>query len=292
MGSRSTWNKLIIPPAYAGGTDLAGGLMKYQLSNDARPQAMTFLLAAVLSIALWFIPFAEILGYPFRIFVTFIHEGGHAIAALLTGNSVQSLSVAMNGSGETYTTQGGMFSQMLVASAGYLGAMTYGAILLVLIRRAVAARVVLLGSAVVILVLTTVFGLIKPLLAGSWNSLSGVPFTLVAGVALAIGLVAVARFASARVATFVVSLLAVQCVLNALLDLKNVFFLSSPFAPTVPTDALNMRNATGIPAVIWAIVWIVAAFGILVLALRLYVAARERAFDEKKDLPFEHKAEA
>src|SRR5713226_7802668 len=138
--------------------------MKYKLSQDARPQAMTLLLAAAISIVLWFVPFAEILSYPFRIFVTFIHEGGHAIAALLTGNSVQSLSVAMNGNGETYTTQGGMFSQMLVASAGYLGAMTYGALLLVLIRRAVAARVVLLCSAVLILVLTTVFGLFKPLL--------------------------------------------------------------------------------------------------------------------------------
>lgn len=265
--------------------------MKFRVSEDARPQATTLLLAAALSIALWFIPFAEVLGYPFRIFVTFIHEGGHAIAALLTGNSVQSLSVAMNASGETYTTQGGMFSQMLVSSAGYLGAMTYGAILLVLIRRAVAARVVLLGSALLILVLTTVFGLFKPLFAGSWSSLSGVPFTLVAGIALAAGLVAVARFASARVATFVVSLLAVQCVLNALLDLKNVFFLSSPFAPTVPTDALNMRVATGVPAVIWVVIWIVVAFGILTLALRMYVAARERAFDAEKDLPFEQKAE-
>src|ERR1043166_2603283 len=123
--------------------------MKYKLSNDARPQAMTLLLAAIISIALWFVPFAEILSYPFRIFVTFIHEGGHAIAALLTGNSVQSLSVAMNGNGETYTTQGGVFSQMLVSSAGYIGAMTYGGLLLVLIRRAVAARLVLVGSAAV-----------------------------------------------------------------------------------------------------------------------------------------------
>src|SRR2546421_12938371 len=133
-----------------------GRTIRYQLSNDARPQTMTLMLAAILSIALWFIPFAEILSYPFRIFVTFIHEGGHAIAALITGNSVQSLSVAMNASGETYTSQGGTFSQMLVASAGYLGAMTYGAILLVLIRKAVAARIVLLGSAFIILILAVV----------------------------------------------------------------------------------------------------------------------------------------
>jgi hypothetical protein len=268
--------------------------MKLRLSQDARPQATTLLIAAALSIALWFIPFAEILSYPFRIFVTFIHEGGHALAALVTGNSVQSLSVAMNASGETYTTQGGMFSQMLVSSAGYLGSMTFGALLLVLIRRAVAARIVLAGSALLILILTTVFGLFKPMVSGSWGSLTGIPFTFFAGIALAIGLVAVARFASVRVATFVLSMLAVQCVLNALLDLKTVFFLSSPFAPSVQTDAANMANATGIPAVIWTIIWIVVAFGILSLALRLYVAARDRAFDARKDKdsPFEQKAEA
>jgi hypothetical protein len=261
--------------------------MKYKISEDARPQAMILLLAAGLSIALWFIPFAEILSYPFRIFVTFIHEGGHALAALITGNSVQSLSVAMNASGETYTTQGGMFSQVLVSSAGYLGSMTFGSLLLVLIRKAVAARIVLAGSALLILILTTVFGFIKPMVAGSWSSLSGVPFTVFAGLALAVGLLAVARFGSARVATFVLCLLAVQCVLNALLDLKTVFFLSSPFSPAVATDAANMANATGVPAVIWTILWIVLAFGILMLALRLYVAARDRAFDAKKDLPFE-----
>jgi hypothetical protein len=268
--------------------------MKYKLSQDARPQAMTLLFAAALSIALWFIPFAEIFSYPFRIFVTFIHEGGHAIAALLTGNSVQSLSVAMNASGETYTTQGGMLSQMFVSSAGYLGAMTFGSLLLVLIRRAVAARVVLMGSGLVILVLTTVFGFIKPIVAGSWSSLSGIPFTLFAGIAMAIALFAVARFASPRVATFVLSMLAVQCILNALLDLKTVFFLSSPFAPAVPNDAVNMANATHLPAIFWAIVWIVIAFGILLLSLRLYVAARDRAFDAKLDTdsPFERKAEA
>src|SRR2546425_2063099 len=200
--------------------------MKVSISRDTRPQATALLIAAAISIALWFIPFAEVLTYPFRIFVTFIHEGGHALAALVTGNSVQSLSVAMNASGETYTTQGGRFSQMLVASAGYLGAMTFGAVLLVLIRRAVAARIVLFGSSLLILTLTMVFGLFKPIVAGSWGSLGGVPFTLFAGIALAVGLFLVARFASPRVATFVLSMLAVQCVLNALLDLKTVLFLS------------------------------------------------------------------
>ena len=258
--------------------------MKYQLSNDARPQAMTLLLAAVLSIALWFIPFAEILSYPFRIFVTFIHEGGHALAALATGNSVASLSVAMNGSGETYTTQGGLISQMIVSSAGYLGAMTYGALLLVLIRRSVAARLVLVGSAGVVFALTTIFGVVKPIMSGTWGTLSGLPFTLLAGVVISAGLFAVARFASARVATFLVSFLAVQCVLNALLDLKTVFFLSSPFATTVPTDAVNMYNATGIPALFWSVLWIATSVLILAVAVRQYVGSRRSSLGSATDL--------
>src|ERR1700716_2191373 len=161
--------------------------MKFRVSDDARPQATTLLLAAALSIAFWFIPFAELLTYPFRIFVTFIHEGGHAIAALLTGNSVESLSVATNASGETYTSQGGAFSQMFVASGGYLGSMAYGAMLLVLIRKTIAARVVLIGSAAVVFALTLIYGLLKPITAGA--ALSGVPFTLLAGSLLTVGLI-------------------------------------------------------------------------------------------------------
>lgn len=257
--------------------------MRVSISRDARPQATALLVAAGISIALWFIPFAEVLTYPFRIFVTFIHEGGHALAALVTGNSVQSLSIAMNASGETYTTQGGLLSQMFVSSAGYLGSMAFGALLLALIRKAIAARIVLLGSAAVVFALTLIFGLLKPLI--NWNSLSGIPFTLVAGTLLSVGLVALAKFASPRVASFFVSFLAVQCVLNALLDLKTVFFLSSPFAPSVHTDALNMASATGIPAIFWTVVWIAIAFGILWFAMRLYIVSRDSA--TPADLPFE-----
>jgi len=257
--------------------------MKLGISRDARPQATLLLTAAVISIVLWFIPFAEILTYPFRIFVTFIHEGGHAIAALLTGNSVESLSIATNASGETYTSQGGAFSQMFVASAGYLGSMAYGALLLVLIRKTIAARVVLIGSAAIVFALTLVYGLIKPIVSGVASS--GIPFTILAGTLLTVGLVAVARYAGARVATFFVSFLAVQCVLNALLDLKTVFFLSSPFAPSVPTDAVNMANATHIPALVWSVIWIVIAVGILALAMRLYVSGRKKQF--QLDQPFD-----
>jgi len=257
--------------------------MKVSLSRDARPQAMTLLIATAISVVLWFIPYAEVLTYPFRIFVTFIHEGGHALAALLTGNSVESLSVAMNASGETYTTQGGLFSQVFIASAGYLGSMLFGALLLILIRKSVAARLVLLGSAIFVFALTMIYGLFKPLfVSGAW---AGIPFTLFAGLFLTVGLFLIARFASRKVASFFVSFLAVQCVLNALFDLKTVFFLSAPFGAVVPTDAVNMYRSTGVPAIFWAAMWIALALGILWFAMRMYVAGRDKGF--QPDLPFE-----
>ena len=256
--------------------------MRLRLSHDARPQAMTLLIAALASVLLWFIPFAEFLTYPFRIFVTFIHEGGHAIAALLTGNSVAALNVNPNASGETYTTQGGLISQVFVSSAGYLGSMAFGALLLVLIRRTIAARLVLLGSAIFIFTLTMIYGLFKPLFA--LNFWSGIPFTLFAGISIAAALVLIAKFASARAAAFFVSFLAVQCVLNALFDLKTVFFMSADvFGPA--NDATNMAKATGIPAIFWTLTWIAIALGMLWFVMRLYVAGRDTSY--QPDLPFE-----
>jgi len=257
--------------------------MRLRLSQDARPQAMTLLIAATISVVLSFIPYAEFLTYPFRIFVTFIHEGGHALAALLTGNSVASLSVATNASGETYTTQGGIFSQILISSAGYVGSMAFGAMLLILIRKAVAARIVLLSCGILIFALTMIFGLFKPLF---WMSAwSGIPFTLFAGLFISVSLVLIAKFASAKVASFFVSFLAVQCVLNALFDFGTLFVLSNPLGQATHTDAMNMAQATGIPAIIWTVIWIGVALGILWFAMRLYVAGRDKSY--QPDLPFE-----
>ncbi|HSK62343.1 MAG TPA: M50 family metallopeptidase [Pyrinomonadaceae bacterium] len=258
--------------------------MKYRLSQDARPQAMTLLVAAAISVLLWFIPFAEVLTYPFRIFVTFIHEGGHAIAALLVGHSVESLSVATDAGGLTQTFgQQGWLSALFISSAGYLGAMAFGALLLILIRRTIAARIVLLSSAVLVFGLTIIFGFIKPVF--TFNSWSGIPFTLFAGMFISVALVLIAKFASARVATFFVSFLAVQCILNALFDLKTLLFLSSPLAAGQPNDAANMAAATGIPAIFWAAIWIALALGILWFAMRMYVAGRDQSY--QPDLPFE-----
>ena len=232
-----------------------------RVARDARPQARTLLIALAVTVLLWFLPFADLVTYPIRLFVTFVHEGGHALAALLTGNRVLGLQVAPGGGGLTYTTSRGFLAGLLVASAGYLGAMAYGTLLLVLVRRAVAARAVLGGTAVLVLFLTLAFG---------WGS----AFTLVVGVLLAAGLIAAGRFLSPRGANYLVAFLAVQCVMGALFDLRTLLFLSRPFAGGAQTDAANMARVTGIPAFVWAVLWALLALAMLVAALRAYVADR------------------
>ncbi len=255
--------------------------MNIKIAHDARPQAKALLAAAALSLALWFIPYAWVLSYPFQLFVTFIHEGGHALAAVLTGNSVQSLSVALDTSGLTETltpAEGGFFSRMLISSAGYIGAISFGALLLWLVRMRVKARVILVGSAVIIAGLTAVFGFFVPLTNFSFS-----PFTVVSGAAITLGLLAGAKYLGTAARNFLVSFLAVQCVLDALFNLRDLLFLS--VGGNAQTDAGNMAALTGIPSIFWALFWIAVSVIILSLALRAYVAGKERP--SQPDLPFE-----
>lgn len=209
------------------------------------------LLASGLSVFLWFIPFAAFIVYPFRLFVTFIHEGGHTLAALLTFGSVANVQIYANAGGVTLV-RGGM--PLLVSSAGYLSSTIYGASLLMLCHQGSNAKAVLTVTAAGILGLTAFF-------------VSGV-FGWVTGILLAAGLIFIALAASARAAHFFLSFLAVQCCLNAIYDLQTLFLISA--TSSAHSDAVNMQHLTHVPAVFWALLWI--GFSIIVLgwALRSY----------------------
>jgi hypothetical protein len=256
--------------------------MNFRIAHDARPQVKALLAATALSLALWFVPYARVLAYPFQLFVTFIHEGGHALAAVLTGHSVSSLSVSFDTSGLTLTplpVEGEFFSKVLISSAGYVGAMAFGALLLWLVRKRVKARAVLVGSAVLIGGLTAVFGFLAPLTNFSVN-----PFTLLAGAAITAGLFAAAKYLGPRARNFLVSFLAVQCVLNAAFNLYDLFLISA--TTDAATDAKNMQQLTGVPSIFWGLFWAAVGFVIVTLALRAYAASKD-APASQQDLPFE-----
>lgn len=261
--------------------------MKYSLADDARPQLKLLLLATIITIALWFIPYIGIVTYPIRLFVTFIHEGSHVLAALLTGGSVQSLTIAADGSGVVYSASSSWLGSLLTSSAGYLGTMAFGVLLLLLIRKAVSPKKIIFGSAAFIGAMTLFFGILSPL----WNVFSlqvgflSIAFTVAAGAILTAGLFALGKYASDKTANFAVAFLAIQCLLNAISDLKTLFFINAPLGGMdLQNDATNMATATGIPAFAWVLIWIGISVVMISVGLRFYAVSQK---SKQHDLPFE-----
>lgn len=254
--------------------------MRYKVAQEARPQIYLLLVATLLSIGLWllsgYIPLIGYLTYPIRLFATFIHEGSHVLATVLTGNTVQSLSVAADGSGVVWSQSSGWLSQLLISSAGYVGTTAFGAALLVWMRYGYSSRIALLASAGFVTVMTVVFGIFAPVLNFFANvSVFTQVFTVFAGIVLAGGLAAIARFASPKWTNFAVAFLAVQCLANAVFDLLNLFFLSA--LTSEQSDAANMAAATGIPAVVWVFIWMGVSIAMISLGLRVYAISKARA---------------
>ena len=219
--------------------------------NENRIARNYLLGASALSSILSFVPFAGFLVYPFKLFVTFIHEGGHALAALATLGSVEAIAINPDTSGVTLS-RGGL--SIIIASAGYLTSTLYGAALLLICRNGKNAKAALGLSAAAVLGLTVFF-------------MSGM-FGWIVGIVLTAALIFFAVVSNPKVAHLFLSFLAVQCCLNALYDLRTLFLLSATTREV--SDAVNMQRLTMIPAVVWASLWLGLSLVVLWLALRRY----------------------
>lgn len=224
-------------------------------AEDARESLRHVLAASAVTLALWFVPYVGLVLYPVRLFVTYVHEICHAAAALLTLGWPYEIEIYWDTSGVTMTS--GM--NLVVASAGYVGAALVGATLLLLAARRSTVRPALTATGGVLLLATV------------W--LGGNLLAWLAGLGLGAALVAIGLKASPRAARFVLSFLAIQCALNALSDLRTLFWLST--VSEARTDAQNMANATSglVPAVVWTVLWAAVALAVLGVAVRMYYQA-------------------
>jgi len=250
--------------------------MKYTLAEDAKPQVPLLVTASAVSVGLWvvsfFIPVASYLVYPLQLFATFVHEGGHALAAFITGNSVSSLTVSPDTSGMVWSQASG-FSGLFISSAGYLGTTAFGTLLLVWMRYSLSSRWALYFSAAFVGIMTFVFGFIAPFLNLLANVTFGsVVFTIFSGAVLTVGLAAIAKFASLKWVNFALAFLSVQCLLNALFSLKSLFVISA--ATNQSSDAANMAAATGVPALLWVFLWIGISLIMITAGIRLYATSK------------------
>jgi hypothetical protein len=255
--------------------------MRYVLAEDARPQMTLLAIAMAASVGIWclslFFPFASYLVYPLQLFATFIHEACHALAAVATGNSVSSLTVSPDTSGAVWSTGSGA-SGLLIASSGYIGAVGFGVLLIVWMRFGMSARLALLLSGTLIALITATFGLVLPILnLFSSASLVSVGFTVLSGFGLAAVLAGISLYASLKWANFAVAFLAVQCLLNGFFSLKDLFLIST--FSSEHTDAGTMAAATGVPSVIWVMLWIVISVVLMLVGFRVFASRKGKADD-------------
>lgn len=223
-------------------------------------QSQTLIVVlAIGSILLGMLPFVHYLFMPFDFFTTLIHEGSHAVASLLMGEQVARIVINPDTSGYMqHTVSGGRFAQGFIASAGYIGAALFGALMIVGSARPKLTRVILMGLGIIFILTVVLYirDFFTLLIAGGW----------------AVGLVALAVKASDAFAFFSVNFLAVQCGLNSVQDVFTLVRLSLG-APKSHyslghSDADTVAELFWLPAIVWAFLWVALSIFILFTAMK------------------------
>lgn len=269
--------------------------------NRNREHVLTLVLALIafgLVLAAWqTIGLSGIL-YPFRLFVSLVHELGHGTAAILSGGRFVRFQVFDNGAGLASTTGG---SELLILPAGYLGAAAFGAVLLVLANRLRSVRGVAIGTAALIAIAVILFsgaqvalliGLLGGVLAAyvvgdHWHQvrvpafviagLGAVALILIVGsitalrigIGIAVVLALIGLLVPRQGVIFVLNFIAFIVGFNAILDI--VFLLNNLDAGVgaVRNDAAAMAAITNIPAAVWAALWALLAATLMLTAAYL-----------------------
>ncbi len=191
--------------------------------------------------------FDTVFVYPFRVFVVFLHEISHAIAAVATGGRVIWIGISPV-EGGVCVTRGGL--AFLVLNAGYLGSLLFGALFLLLGSRP--------RRAPQVLGLIGAFTLLAALLyVRTWF---GFVYCLLAGLALLI----VATKAPPTASEILLAAIGSMSVLYAIADIASDVILRHSGA----SDASALARLTGLPAVAWGVLWIVASLATLGAVLR------------------------
>lgn len=221
-----------------------------------QPPGRALWIAAAVSLVVSLTPWAPLLLYPFKLFTTWVHECGHAVATVLVGGSVQAITIAPDTSGLTLgLVPSNVLARGLVASAGYLGASLFGCVLMAAARVERWAHSILLAAGACLL-LTAVL----------WMRNA---FGFVVVLAWGAALVALGRRGASDAARFVLGLLAVQVALNAVFDIRVLFLVAGG-----ASDAQTMARLFLLPASLWATAWMVLSVAMLGATLWLTRARR------------------
>jgi hypothetical protein len=230
-------------------------------TNQSSGPSIWLLLAGVaVALALWRTPVV----YPVKLFVVLLHEISHGLMAILWGGSIEAIRVSSDIGGVCeYRITPSWLAEMSVASAGYLGSMIWGALILFLSCRLKNDRYITLAIGVILL-----FFSYFVILSGEWF---GIIFT----VGFAFVLLAAAKWLPDIFHDYFLHLLGIISCLYVVADIADDLI----FRSGIGSDADRIAELSFIPSVVVGVLWIVLALGILFLVLRWCFVRRRRGIE-------------
>lgn len=189
-------------------------------------------------VALWLLWGTPVV-YPLKLFVVLLHEISHGLAAVLTGGSIEAIVVTADEGGLCRCGGGNAF---LTLSAGYLGSLAWGAAILWGAWRGggwTRSTGGLIGGLVLLLALLYLRN----------------PFGLLFGILFGAMLLLVALRLPLRLNQVLLTTLGLTSCLYAILDIKSDVL----DRPHLASDAALLADSTGVPTLVWGILWIGAA---------------------------------
>lgn len=196
--------------------------------------------------------------YPLKIFVVFMHEVSHGLAAIVTGGRIVEIQVNPQQGGHALT-QGG--SRFWTLTAGYLGSLLWGGLILLLAARTHLDKAisVLIGLGMVAISI------------GFGES----TFTYLFGIGFGVVLLAIGFFLPEAVNDWILRVIGVTSCLYAILDIKSDVLDRAHLR----SDARMLSEVTGLPTEFWGILWILIAIALTLWFL--YLAGKTPVVQEE-----------
>ena len=191
----------------------------------------------------WFTPMVT----PLKILVVFMHEISHVAAALLTGGSVESLTINPHQGGMVISRGG---SRFLTLNAGYTGSLLFGVALVLLAVRTNWDRTVLGGLGALLLVVTGFYV----------RDLYAVGFALTTGVLM----LATARFLPRDVNDLILRIIGLTSMIYVPIDIYSDTIIRS----YLRSDARMLAEEFGGATLLWGGLWMAISLVVIVLTLR------------------------
>ncbi|MBT5909416.1 MAG: M50 family metallopeptidase [Opitutae bacterium] len=178
--------------------------------------------------------------YPLKILTVFFHELSHALAAIVTGGKVLEIVLVPEQGGHCLIAGGNGF---LVSSAGYLGSLIWGGIILVSAANSRRDKQIMIALGAILIVVSFIW--IRPFIS------FGFIFCIILGGAM----IGVGKYLPDKVNDWVLRTVGLTSCLYATLDVKD----DTIDRNLRQSDAGRLAEITGMPSLFWGYFWMALA---------------------------------